>query len=465
MEIFKGVSGIYSITNKLNNKKYIGSSKNVHIRFNSHRNDLNQNKHYNGHLQNSWNKYGEDNFVFNLIEKFNDLDNLFIAEQKWIEYYKSFIDDYGYNMRPASKSSCFGFKHSLETKKKHSERSKGESNGNSVLTEENVPIIRLLSKDEGITSSSLARYYKVGNSAVARIISNESWKGVQPACLSDDKILELKKDIFKNQSNSRVISNEGIKNIKLMLRDTELLMNEIASIFNIDYMVVKYIKKGITGKYIFVSDEDILDLNYNSLAEKIIMSRRKISLKKALEIKLLIVYSNLSLTEICEIYNIKSCVITRIKQNSHYQSGKIEKNLPDYLTLPNHLYKKAENKIKERVSFIGFLTYGQVMEIKDILRNSLIPMKQIAEKMSISESTINRINNGISFTEVLKTEKPIIRKKKYEKSKLNEGIVIEIKKLLNNGELSQKEIANMYNIAKSTVGNIKYGVTWSHVEI
>lgn len=57
-------SGIYIIQNNINSKRYIGSAKDFTLRWRSHRNCLNKNKHYNKHLQQAWNKYGEKNFEF-----------------------------------------------------------------------------------------------------------------------------------------------------------------------------------------------------------------------------------------------------------------------------------------------------------------------------------------------------------------------------------------------------------------
>lgn len=55
-------AGIYCIENTKNKKVYIGSSKNIYQRLLKHFALLKHNKHQNGHLQNAWNKYGEDVF-------------------------------------------------------------------------------------------------------------------------------------------------------------------------------------------------------------------------------------------------------------------------------------------------------------------------------------------------------------------------------------------------------------------
>jgi group I intron endonuclease len=60
-------SGVYYIKNIITEKGYIGSSKHVNKRKIQHFSKLRKNKHTNTHLQNSWNKYGEENFIFSII--------------------------------------------------------------------------------------------------------------------------------------------------------------------------------------------------------------------------------------------------------------------------------------------------------------------------------------------------------------------------------------------------------------
>lgn len=81
-------SGIYCIINLYNNKCYVGSSKNVYQRLSKHRSLLRKNKHNNKILQNSWNKYKEDNFDYQILEFCNE-DVLEKKEQYYIDNYNS----------------------------------------------------------------------------------------------------------------------------------------------------------------------------------------------------------------------------------------------------------------------------------------------------------------------------------------------------------------------------------------
>jgi group I intron endonuclease len=76
--------GIYRIKNLINGKCYYGSSKNVENRWRMHKRELINRKHINKILQNAWDKYGEENFVFEFIEECSE-NQLFEIEQKYLD--------------------------------------------------------------------------------------------------------------------------------------------------------------------------------------------------------------------------------------------------------------------------------------------------------------------------------------------------------------------------------------------
>lgn len=105
---------IYSITNKLNNKVYIGSTKSFKRRKYSHLNDLKNNKHHSIHLQNSYNKYGKDNFEFSILEELTGSnEERKFKEIHYINLYNSYERKNGYNYYKPNKN---GFTCSDETR-------------------------------------------------------------------------------------------------------------------------------------------------------------------------------------------------------------------------------------------------------------------------------------------------------------------------------------------------------------
>lgn len=81
------ISGIYKIKNKINNKFYIGSSKDLEKRKKEHWRMMLKNKHHSNYLQNAVNKYGIENFEFSILE-FCNIENIIIREQFYIDSLK-----------------------------------------------------------------------------------------------------------------------------------------------------------------------------------------------------------------------------------------------------------------------------------------------------------------------------------------------------------------------------------------
>ena len=85
--------GIYKITNKTNNKCYIGQSRDIQARWNKH---LSSYKSYpDWELYRAFKKYGVSEFTFEVIEEC-EINQLNEREIYWISYYDSFNN--GYNM-------------------------------------------------------------------------------------------------------------------------------------------------------------------------------------------------------------------------------------------------------------------------------------------------------------------------------------------------------------------------------
>ena len=96
-EKFKDNYGIYGIVNKINGKTYIGQTGERFLRrYWHHQWKLKNGSHDNKYLQESWNKYGEDNFDFVVIEVVSNRSLLDELEIKYINKYKS--NNQSYNM-------------------------------------------------------------------------------------------------------------------------------------------------------------------------------------------------------------------------------------------------------------------------------------------------------------------------------------------------------------------------------
>ena len=75
---------IYRITNMANGKFYIGSAESFARREWQHKYYLKHNTHKNPRLQAAWNKYGEEMFVFEVLEQIPEGEDQLLWEDKWL---------------------------------------------------------------------------------------------------------------------------------------------------------------------------------------------------------------------------------------------------------------------------------------------------------------------------------------------------------------------------------------------
>jgi len=86
----KKICGIYKITNKITSEAYIGQSVDIYDRWTKHKAP----SHQKYHLQYALDKYGVDNFTFEIIEECLP-QNLDERERYWIDFYDTY--KHGYN--------------------------------------------------------------------------------------------------------------------------------------------------------------------------------------------------------------------------------------------------------------------------------------------------------------------------------------------------------------------------------
>ncbi len=107
-------SGIYQILCLSNSKVYIGRAYDLSRRKNRHFYDLRKGNHRNSHLQNTFNKYGEESFIFEAIEECSKE----ILENREQFYLDTIPREKQFNIATISKAPFHGRKHSENSKKR-----------------------------------------------------------------------------------------------------------------------------------------------------------------------------------------------------------------------------------------------------------------------------------------------------------------------------------------------------------
>ena len=118
LEELKKEPGIYCIENLSTHKKYVGQAISIYKRFGDHISDLNNHTHFNSYLQHAWNKYGENDFTYSVLE-YCPIEQLDERERYYIAKLDLLNRDLGYNRRTGGQNG--GSKMSVEAKEQLSE--------------------------------------------------------------------------------------------------------------------------------------------------------------------------------------------------------------------------------------------------------------------------------------------------------------------------------------------------------
>jgi group I intron endonuclease len=156
---------IYKIQNLVNGKVYIGqTTQDPHVRYLHHFGSLRNKTHSNNHLQNSFNKYGENGFKFGILIWANSREELNHLEIHFMDQYDALNSEKGYNLRQGGRDG----KLALETRQKMSRAMKGR-----IFSEEHKQKLRenharLSGKDHPCYGKKLSKEHreKIRNSKI-----------------------------------------------------------------------------------------------------------------------------------------------------------------------------------------------------------------------------------------------------------------------------------------------------------
>lgn len=288
-------SGVYAIINIINGKVYIGSSKNIVKRFNSHKRDLKNSTHHNRYLQRAWDKYGEDCFEFEVLEYVEDVIELLEVEQYYMDSTKCYFKEYGYN-NSVKAGNCLGVKHTEETRKKMSESSKGM-----VHTDETKRKIGEGQKNKIIKPVSEETRRKLSEAGKGKKVKEET----------KIKIGEKQQGSLNHASK---IGEIDAKEILFLMMNYNITQKKVGEVFNLTFQTVSSIKRRKIWGHIVLEnnfsprDETIQKINNLGLGKENI----KLSESDVINIKKML-QKSIMIKEIAKLFNVTSTCISNIK--------------------------------------------------------------------------------------------------------------------------------------------------------
>jgi group I intron endonuclease len=188
-----GKIGIYKISFLDSKNVYIGSSINIGRRKSVHLCCLRNNKHYNKHLQNAYNLYGENNMTFEIVV-LCEQEQLLVFEEQKIKEHNSYLK--GYNMVEKPTKTNFGFKHTEDNKEKMSSSAKARGRVNGKLSKKQVLEIRQKFFD-GERITNLAKEYGIHRKTMREILHLRTYVDIKNEIAGYEEMIKEKEENFK----------------------------------------------------------------------------------------------------------------------------------------------------------------------------------------------------------------------------------------------------------------------------
>lgn len=173
---------IYFIKCKSNDKMYIGSCFNYERRIKEHTNELMRSTHKNKLLQADFNYYGKSNIEFGIIEECEE-SNAIEKENQYMDYYKSYImeygTDFGYNLVRSVRVENNALKKEKKNTDNYKKAMKGNGNAKKLSIEECQDIYDEFDVDTGELikekQQRLCEKYNVSKNTIGSIRNKTHW--------------------------------------------------------------------------------------------------------------------------------------------------------------------------------------------------------------------------------------------------------------------------------------------------
>lgn len=189
-------------------------------RWDSHKSLLRNNKHFNPYLQNAWNKYGEENFEFIVVEEcvVEELDD---KERHYIKFYRE--QNLSYNLADGGEGGNFLGKHlPEETKRKIGEKNRINMTGKKMSEE----------TKQNMSKAQKERYNNWTDE------DRQAWGKLSSEKASGYKWSEESKKKMIGNKNGATHTIDEIKEIRRLHEVENKSCREIADIFSLSYPFV-----------------------------------------------------------------------------------------------------------------------------------------------------------------------------------------------------------------------------------
>lgn len=213
--------GIYSISCDQEDRVYIGSSVDIDRRWREHRRMLSNETHHCAALQEAWDAYGDESFIFEVLEL---CENIVLAEQSWLD--KHINHCYNTSLQASNPMA----NPEVAQKQLQTMRQNGSRNTQKLTEQQVLEIVELLRV--GAKVKDIADAYMVSIDCIYQIQSGLKWSYLTGI------------DYASSTSRKHRLTEADVIQIKLRLRDTDDTAERIAQDYRVQQSTIAAIRIG-----------------------------------------------------------------------------------------------------------------------------------------------------------------------------------------------------------------------------
>lgn len=242
-------SYVYIITNKINNKCYIGKTKNKNTRWSQHK-SLAKSKRINNYFYNSLRKYGVENFSFEIVKSCDTEEESYDYERLLIKLFDTRNKEYGYNNAEGGRGSK-GYKVKEELKEYFHDKYVGSKSIRAKFTDQEVITILDEYSTENWTCKQLSQKYNCSKATIINVISGTTYSDIEYD-RSKFKDIGYKNKYFNKAKGEAVktckLSDIDVKTIRDMYATGKYSYTDLAVKFNVTKTNIHFIIKNKSRK-------------------------------------------------------------------------------------------------------------------------------------------------------------------------------------------------------------------------
>lgn len=458
------ISGVYAIRNKVNNKRYIGSSCDIKERWRKHKDELRRGSHVNIRLRRAYSKYGIENLSFEIIEVVADPKMVHVREQYWIDYYNSHKPTIGYNI---SNSAYGGAGERLS--EEHKAKMSASLIGNWCTWGRKLSDIQVVEIMERFVSTmdskdAIAKDYNVNKESLSDILKRKTYRNVEVPQHILDKLpeaLKVSRRLTGSNNKKSKLSAQDCEEIRKLYASGTHTYSGIAEMYGVSKRAIVCVVQNKSHK---TNNTDNVEKSLEIASSRKMKSSAVLSDDQVIELRNRYAGGGITTQRLANEYNVSLFVVNSIIQGHTY------KWLPISPELKSSMRESARNlKVESTKISNSKLTGEQVRDIRNLFNTEKKSLHEIAIQYGVSDGTIALLLKNKTHKDETYIQSADTRRSQGKSGESNNDAKLTVTEVLSirsdyaSGNFTYKSLSKKYKVSQTAIRFVIIRKTWASI--